>query len=460
MDSTFSEQHALWQRLLAHPFQSDDTLDFTARLMRDQAWTRDFALRAIDEYRRFCFLCVLSDDPITPSEAVDEVWHLHLLYTWDYWKVYCPTVLRRPLHHGPTRGGRAEQARFHEQYANTLALYERHFGSPPTDLWPDARKRFASAARWRRVDTRRTFVIARPSRRAIVTSTLVAAGFVLAAGAQAESINPLNWTAGPFLTLYGWLSVLALIVGFTLRHKMRDQGAADTHHLSTPELAYLVAGADRCTDAVVAQMLVDKKLEFDVTSSSLKGTHSTVEQEPERSIVRCVASDGKPDALLRRMAPRLTNIEQRLTQRRLLLDASADWRARALPVLPIVAVVLFGIAKMVIGTARDKPIGFLVIISIVLGVIALVMLFKRPRQTLEGSAAVAKAKLANARLVGAPRAHELALAVAIAGTAVMSTTAFADYHKARHPPGSSGDGGGSDGDGGGGGGCGGCGGGD
>ena len=50
---------------------------FSARLARDNGWTREFALRAIKEYKRFCYLAVISGHPVTPSEEVDEVWHLH-----------------------------------------------------------------------------------------------------------------------------------------------------------------------------------------------------------------------------------------------------------------------------------------------------------------------------------------------------------------------------------------------
>lgn len=464
MATRFSEQEiALWQRLLAHPFESGDALDFTARLMREQGWTRDFARRAIDEYRRFCFLSVVSQHSLTPSEAVDEVWHLHLIYTQDYWEAFCPHVLGRPFHHGPTRGGRQEQARFHAQYADSLAFYEHYFGQAPTDIWPDARERFASSARWRRIDTRKAFVVPKPALRSIAASAAALVGMSWLVVANAQTMNPLDWTAGPFLTFYLWLCAFALAAGLLIRRRLRDQGAADAHALSVAEWAYLAGGAERCTDATVAQMLADEKLKFDAASNQLQIDKLADASELEHSVAQCVASDGKPDTLLRRMKPRLTHIEKRLTQRRLWLDADADWRARALSALPLGIALLLGIAKMIIGVARDKPIGFLVLISIAMAVIALVLLFKRPQRTLEGDAAFAKAKLDHARVAHAPRAKELGLAVAIAGTMVLSTTAFAEYHSARHPPGSGGDSGGggdSDGGGGGGGGCGGCGGGD
>jgi hypothetical protein len=99
---------------------------------------------------------------LTPSQEVDEVWHQHLIHTRDYWQQFCPQVLGIALHHGPTRGGQAEKRRYREQYARTLAAYERWFGPPPLVFWPASRERFANPGRIRRVDLRRHLVLPRP----------------------------------------------------------------------------------------------------------------------------------------------------------------------------------------------------------------------------------------------------------------------------------------------------------
>ena len=91
----------------------------------------------IAEYKKFVFLAATSPRPVTPSDAVDQAWHLHLLYTESYWSELCGAVLGRPLHHGPTRGGDAEQRKFGDWYAATLERYEHAFGAPPPrDIWP------------------------------------------------------------------------------------------------------------------------------------------------------------------------------------------------------------------------------------------------------------------------------------------------------------------------------------
>ncbi len=84
-------------------FELDDPgaqLPFTARLAREQGWTHVFAGRVVTEYKRFVVLAMLAGHPVTPSEEVDQAWHLHLVYTRSYWQGLCRDVLGRELHHG------------------------------------------------------------------------------------------------------------------------------------------------------------------------------------------------------------------------------------------------------------------------------------------------------------------------------------------------------------------------
>src|SRR5688500_18560126 len=132
--------HPVWRALQSYEIGPPDAvLTFPARLARENRWSADLAARVIEEYQRFCFLAVTAGHEVTPSDAVDQAWHLHLTYSRDYWQRFCPEVLGRDLHHGPTAGGGAEQARYFEQYAQTLKSYEAAFGPAPADIWPDGR---------------------------------------------------------------------------------------------------------------------------------------------------------------------------------------------------------------------------------------------------------------------------------------------------------------------------------
>lgn len=167
----------LWVALLHYSIGPEGAaLSFAARLARENGWSPEEADRVIGEYKRFCFLAIRSGHPVTPSDSVDQAWHLHLAYSRDYWERFCPDVLGRPLHHGPTAGG-GEQARlYYDQYAETLKSYERIFGElPPADLWPDARRRFRDDPRARRVHPRQGFFVTWRQAACALLGALVAA---------------------------------------------------------------------------------------------------------------------------------------------------------------------------------------------------------------------------------------------------------------------------------------------
>jgi hypothetical protein len=147
-------EDALWQRIADHRIGPDDaSLTFAARLARENRWGIAYAERVIGEYKRFSYLAITAGHEVTPSDAVDQAWHLHLTYTRDYWQTFCPQVLRADFHHGPTKGGEMERARFYGQYAGTLAAYEAAFGeAPPPDIWPGAHRRFSVDPRGVRVN--------------------------------------------------------------------------------------------------------------------------------------------------------------------------------------------------------------------------------------------------------------------------------------------------------------------
>jgi hypothetical protein len=155
--------HPVWQRLRSYQIGPPEAaLSFSARLARENGWSAATAERVLEEYRRFAFLAVTGDTPATPSDAVDQAWHLHLSYTRDYWERFCPDVLGRALHHGPTAGGTEEHRRYYRQYADTLARYEATFGVlPPSDIWPSAARRLIEDPRARRVHPREAVIVPR-----------------------------------------------------------------------------------------------------------------------------------------------------------------------------------------------------------------------------------------------------------------------------------------------------------
>ena len=80
--SLLAERQDLLNRIQAFSFDEDEcALPFADRLARENQWSDMHAERVISEYRRFMFLAMVASHPVTPSDEVDQVWHLHLLYT-------------------------------------------------------------------------------------------------------------------------------------------------------------------------------------------------------------------------------------------------------------------------------------------------------------------------------------------------------------------------------------------
>ncbi len=152
----------LWNRIKAsHPDEVEADFPFSVRLARDNGWSIEFAARVVAEYQRFAYLSRIKAGIVTPSDEVDQAWHLHLTYTKHYWGPF-KSALGGALHHQPTRGGPDQAALFRRAYAETLDLYRQEFGEPPADIWPPADIRFGKAPHFRRVNTRDVWLIRKP----------------------------------------------------------------------------------------------------------------------------------------------------------------------------------------------------------------------------------------------------------------------------------------------------------
>ena len=67
--------NTLWVKIQEYEFDEKDTkFTFAKRLARENSWTKQYTERTMIEYKKF----------ITPSDAIDQVWHLHLTYTKSY----------------------------------------------------------------------------------------------------------------------------------------------------------------------------------------------------------------------------------------------------------------------------------------------------------------------------------------------------------------------------------------
>jgi hypothetical protein len=200
----------LWQRIQAFDIDNAEAdFPFSSRLARENGWKYDEALAAIDEYKKFIYLVCVSPVPLTPSEVVDQVWHLHLVYTRSYWNDFCEGVLGRSIHHDPTTGGQAQAQLFEGQHAQTRSLYEAEFGfEPPLTYWPLQPLATQQGHRW--IDRRKYWLI--PKRGAIRTGLGIASlalFIVLASSGELWAAEPSGSSLG---SVVGGLIGLAVML--------------------------------------------------------------------------------------------------------------------------------------------------------------------------------------------------------------------------------------------------------
>ena len=485
-----SRHQTLWDRIRAHRFDDPAArLTFTARLARENGWSIGRAVRVVDEYRRFVFLALTAGHAVTPSEDVDQAWHLHLAYTRDYWQTFCRDVLREPLHHGPTRGGRAEADRYDDQYRQTLAAYAAAFDAPPPlDIWPPPEQRFGPDLAWRRVNVASHWVVPKPrwlrGRRRRVTSLAgLAAVPLVAAGIP----NPLDLAGAPFLALFAALATGSIVAGVVLRRMFQPLGdpTESGEKLDPLELALLADdGRWRCAATGLATLAVapeppaakdgqGERPAFAIVSSPPTGASPLLEALHAR--LAALGSCTPEEAIKAAVGVAREEFEPLLVARGLLVG---EWWRSAAPwviLAPAAATLALGVTKIVVGISRGKPVGFLVTGCVALALVSLLAMARKPRRTRQGDAVVHEAwkrfresgqqdEWSNRRRTE-PATQPLALmplSVALLGIGALGGTTHAFLHltveRLRTGSGSGGSGCGTSSDGGGGGGCGGCGG--
>jgi uncharacterized protein (TIGR04222 family) len=480
----------LWRRIEAHDLDvADATLPFSRRLARDHHWSQPYADRVLQEYRRFCFLACVCETPVTPSDQVDQVWHLHLLYTQDYWGPFTEKVLRRPLHHGPTRGGPAEGRRYDDQYTHTRHAYLRWFGEhPPPDIWPSATERFSRDVRWLRVNRDDHWLLPKPGRTgtaAVLRGLALLLGFVVlalvAGDLQAADLrprtldsaggNPYALAAGPFLWFYGF-TCLAIVASCVLSMARRSRRAGQGRGLGTRDtdpftLALMAGGPQRALLTALTQLV-----DLGHATVSKAGTVRPMDPPDSRvhGLVRAVDAELRHtgevsgDALFRslrgRLQPALRRLRGGAEQQGLVLkrvelptaEVHAVWLLPAAIALP----------RIVAALPAERPVGFLVMTLVATLAVGLIAVNAARTELTEGGRRLHERARQQSRALKARReslvGDELLFGAAVLGGTFLTGTALADVRQAL--PQSTGGTGSSDGgdSGCGGGGCGGCGG--
>lgn len=469
-----NKQAELLQRLEKFSLDSADaSFPFSSRLAKENEWSITYAKRVIAEYKRFAFLAVESGHPVSPSEAVDQAWHLHLTYTQSYWKTFCPAVLQTPLHHNPTKGGAEEKSKFNDWYQKTLQSYRVYFGEPPSDIWPKPEVKAAERNDFVRVDKETHWVIPKFRLSAIRRSlTIGSVALILLAGCQAVN-NPFNLKGPDFLLLFFWLCVIAFGTAALVRRRMREPiepATEDFSNMDPYSMAFLNGGKVLAVNSAITSLIDRKLLRADATDRRLFSTGPLAgDAALLEKVIHVSASAGETIANVRESAkPVVTAMMEQLQSHGLLVsDRQASklrWTTSLIALFPV----FVGVIKIFVGLSRNKPVAFLVIGCLVVTVVALIAFARRPHRSRRGDAVLSQLQ-DRYRDYGNLRGNyrrltpaQVAMGVGLFGMTALAGTALADLEQTLRPP-PSGDGSGgcgsSCGGGCGGGGCGGCGGG-
>ncbi len=470
-----SQQAELYQRIQAFNLDDlGDDLSFSKRLARENGWSAKYSQEAIAEYKKFAFLAVVMETA-TPSEQVDQVWHLHLTYTHSYWLDFCPHVLQKTLHHNPTKGGSVEGQKYDSCYKNTLLNYQKFFGvTPSEDFWSSPQIRFGKDLQWQKVNTRSHWILPKPqlrwqipinSRLAVMIVAFALALVIMTSQPVLGAIvsNPFNLNGGEFLWFYAIALAVTGLVGWVLRHGLKylasQRGNINQVDLNAYEVAYLVAGTKRVVMVAIASLIERGYLELIPKTQKLAVKTPLPSSCPpiEAAVVtlaRNTVSIKQIDSSTL-VQTSVGVICQRLQQQGLIpVGGQMKWVC-LLPSLLMGAVLSLGAIRIAIGIGRGKPVGFLMVLCII-AVVLLLKFLDRPWRTQFGDRYLASL---TSRYTS-QKNTAIDFSCALFGLGAISGANFIELRQVLSPPHSSGGGGGSSGgDGGCGGGCGGCGGG-
>ena len=434
---------------------------FTARLAAENGWSVSYARRVAEEYKKFAFLAVTAGHPVTPPDAVDRAWHLHLTYTHAYWDRFCAEVLKAPLHHTPTTGGAAEKEKFTEQYARTLESYQAAFGhAPPADIWPGTAARFAGTPVYRRVDTQRHWIILIPKLPVLVAGCLLlyvaahVAGraidryFGLGQPAQEPAkAAPLTPAEREVLLTFAAGAAATWVVAVALRWWCRGPsgGAPPVAELDPYETAYLAGGKDAVLPAAVAALVDQNFLKVDATGTRLARDPAAGDAVPPHPVEHAVWNAVIPGAAvtleeLNRGCSLPAAPSERLVSLGLTVPRGFAAAGLALPLAVALLAPLLAALWMLVGPARGNS-SSLQIALCVLATLAAAVAFGPPlHRTRRGDRVLAEFQAKHANLRTAVRAgadshsgSELARAVALFGIAVLAAGPWAPVYAFLQP---------------------------
>lgn len=258
-------------------------------------------------------------------------------------------------------------------------------------------------------------------------------------------MNPFDLKGPDFLQVYFILLLGAFVFAGGLRWLLRAPGAGfrlNVLNLSPYEIAYLAGGEKGAVYAAVAHLAHIGAIAIRPVSRTVSATAEALPADAapfEQTIFSLVHSgQGISIPTLQRMASGPAyRLRSRLVEEGFVLSESAAQVARFTPFLVMAASLLMGAVKIYLGVAREKPVLYLVVMCVVAAVVSCALFLRPIHRSRRGDAALARLKAGHAPLkhqasarVEALTGQELAIAMALFGSGILTSEALRPLQKA------------------------------
>jgi uncharacterized protein (TIGR04222 family) len=226
-----------------------------------------------------------------------------------------------------------------------------------------------------------------------------------------------------------------MVVGLALvlRRMLQWQkpSATTLSQLDLYETAYLSGGTDRVVQVAITQLAAQDWVELKTTGTiALKNGLPPIANAIERSVAQAIAKTGKLASIVRNVESAMPPLRDRLIQANLILPADHASKIKRYPALLMGASLVLGLIRLVVGIARERPVGFLILLCLIVAVITALFATVQPQQTTaSGDRLLQQLRQGvNSVLTDLPL-PELVMAVALVGTAGLVNTTLADWHR-------------------------------
>jgi hypothetical protein len=356
----------LWKQIVAFDFDNPPAeYSFTLRLAHENNWTKNFALEAILEYKKFMYLAATAQGMVSPSKIVDIVWHQHLIFTQSY-NDFCQ-ILGKRIQHIPSTHDKKDFKKFQEAASRTKQLYATHFGKQPKAFWThddiygslNLRKSKLSLTAFAFLGVTAILLCMLPFRALMEPLYL-----------QIQGANFLLWFIGGAAVLF---ALLDLYNRSRMHHivKKADKDAF-IYQLKPSEAVYAKKlNIAKVINGFVNQLVSNRTINIG-SDYQMKLNHKSHDNSQEQiQIVNALDGYGKTHypALLQTLAtkPVFANTAQAIDElKKYYMNSTAFRSVFYFNFVAIALFNMFGVGRVITGLQNNKEVTFLAILAIVL----------------------------------------------------------------------------------------------